>query len=158
VPVGCAHITARNDEPAALAEIALAGGGTEHSRAIPAGGLPGRQAHPSHIGEAQLAQSQLTVLSLGEGGGAGYWEPTDAVGVQTIEIWSRLPSRQPSPPSLNVVLRPARTDIGHVLAEWRAAQGRLDEHIEASPMRSFIESEISRLRAEYHRLFALALT
>ena len=84
-----------------------------------------------------MAQSQLSAHALGEAGGAAHWSAS-----------------QPS--FTGVTKAPARIDIPQVLSAWRAAERQLAAHIEASPMRSLIQSEITRLRAEYQRLFAQA--
>lgn len=104
-----------------------------------------------------MAQSQLTAPWPGEAGGIANWDSTGSVGEQPLDIWSQLPQTPVAQPSIAVAETPDRTDIAHVLSAWRAAERRLDEHIEASPMRSLIQSEIARLRAEYQRLFAQAM-
>lgn len=102
-----------------------------------------------------MAQSQLAAPSLGNTDGSALWESPGAAGEQPLDIWARLPMPQAAQPSIAVTPAPDRTDISHVLAAWRAAERQLDEHLEASPMRALIQSEIARWRAEYQRLFAL---
>lgn len=102
-----------------------------------------------------MAQSQLAAPSLGGAEGSALWESPGAVGEQPLDIWSQLPTPRATQPSVAVTVAPDRTDISHVLSAWRAAERQLDEHLEASPMRALIQSEIARWRAEYQRLFAL---
>lgn len=101
-----------------------------------------------------MAQSQLAAGSLGDSDGSALWESPGSVGEQPPDIWSRLPTTSLNQPSTTIAHEPDRTAIGPVLAAWRAAERQLDEHIEASPMRALIQSEIARLRAEYQLLFA----
>lgn len=103
-----------------------------------------------------MAQMELSALSLGDVGRAPQWEPSGAVGESPIDIWSRLPTPQAAQPTMTVTRATYQTSIEHVLSAWRAAERQLDEYIEASPMRSLIQSEIARLRLEYQRLFAQA--
>jgi hypothetical protein len=104
-----------------------------------------------------MAQSQVTVPTVGAPGGAAPWDYVGGFGEQALEIWSRLPATPVSQPPAAVTQKLERTDIPHVLSAWRAAERRLADHIEASPMRSAVLSEIARLRAEYQRLFAQAM-
>jgi hypothetical protein len=46
--------------------------------------------------------------------------------------------------------------MSQLLDRWRAAERRLDDLVEASPLRTMVRSEIARLKAEYQRLFARA--
>lgn len=101
-----------------------------------------------------MAQSQVAAPSLGDASGSGLWESPGAVGEQPLDIWARLPMPRATQPSIAVTVAPDRTDISQVLSAWRAAERQLDEHLEASPIRALIQSEIARLRAEYQRLFA----
>src|SRR5688572_8307262 len=103
-----------------------------------------------------MAQSQVSAPALGDAGGSAHRESPGAVSEQPLDIWSRPPTTPLAQPSANVVRTPDQTDIGNVLSAWRAAVRQLDEHLEASPMRSVIQAEIDRLRAEYHRLFTQA--
>lgn len=101
-----------------------------------------------------MANSQLAP-SLGGTNGPAPWDPQGNVGDQPLDIWTRLPSAPATQPSIAVAVEPDRTDISHVLSAWRAAERQLDEHVEASPMRALLQSEIARWRAEYQRLFVL---
>jgi len=103
-----------------------------------------------------MAQSQVTAPALGDASGSALWDSPRVAGEQPLDIWSRLPTVPLTQPSTTVAHTPVRTDIGQVLSAWRTAVRQLDEHIEASPMRSVIQAEIDRLRAEYHRLFTQA--
>ena len=100
-----------------------------------------------------MAQSQVSAPALGDAGGSALWD-SPGVLVEPLDIWSRLPTTPLTQPSATVADTRDRTEIGQVLTAWRAAERQLDEHIEASPMRALIQSEIVRLRAEYQRLFA----
>ena len=104
-----------------------------------------------------MAQSQVTTPSVGALGGAAPWDYVGGFNEQALDIWSRLPATPISQPSAAVTQKPARTEIPQVLAAWRAAERRLADHIEASPVRLAVLSEIARLRAEYQRLFAQAM-
>lgn len=104
-----------------------------------------------------MAQPELSAPFLGDIGRATHWEPIGAVGEPPIDIWSRLTKRHGSAPSTEIRLTPAHAQIANVLSRWRAAEMLLADHIEASPMRSLLQSEIARLRLEYQRLFAQAL-
>jgi hypothetical protein len=93
---------------------------------------------------------------LGDAGAPAHWETPGVAGEEPLDIWSRLSTTPLTQPSTTVAPRPDRTEIGLVLSAWRAAVRQLDEHIEAGPIRSAIQAEIDRLRAEYHRLFTQA--
>jgi hypothetical protein len=103
-----------------------------------------------------MAQSQVTAPELGDAGGSALWESRGAVDEAPLDLWSRPPTVPLTQLSTTIAQAPARTDIGQVLAAWRAALRQLEEHIEASPMRPVNRAEIDRLRAEYHRLFTQA--
>jgi hypothetical protein len=47
--------------------------------------------------------------------------------------------------------------MAQLLATWRAAERQLENLVEASPMRTLVRSQTAQARAEYQRLFALAL-
>lgn len=104
-----------------------------------------------------MAQSQVTIPTVGASGGTAPWDYVGGFGEQALNIWSRLPATPVSQPSTTVTQKPERTDIPHVLSAWRAAERRLADHSEASPMRFAVLSEIARLRAEYQRMFAQAM-
>ncbi len=104
-----------------------------------------------------MAQSQVTTPPLGAPGGAAPWDYVGGVGEHSIDIWSPLPQTPVAQPPSTVARKPDHAEIGHVLTEWRAAERRLEDLGEASPMRFAVLSEISRLRAEYQRLFAQAV-
>ena len=104
-----------------------------------------------------MAQSQLSPPWPGEVGGSAAWEPADGTGDQPLDIWSQLPQAATTHLATCVTDQPDRTDIYLVLSAWRAAERRLADHVEASPMRFAVLAEIAQLRAEYHRLFAQAL-
>ena len=104
-----------------------------------------------------MAQSQLSAPWPGEVGGSAAWEPAGAISDQPLDIWSQLPQAPITHLAISVTDQPDRTDISLVLSAWRAAERRLADHIEASPIRFAVLSEIAQLRAEYHRLFAQAM-
>jgi hypothetical protein len=49
--------------------------------------------------------------------------------------------------------RAAATALAHVLADWRAAERKLDRAVMTSLDRTRIAAEIAALRATHHRLF-----
>ena len=61
--------------------------------------------------------------------------------------WPSTAQRQPA------TLPAAKVDVHGVLASWRAAERRLANLLEASPMRTLVRAEVARLRAEYHQIF-----
>lgn len=101
-----------------------------------------------------MAQSHPSAPAPGQAGAEAHWEPVGSQGDEPASIWSQTPPPPVMRPSIAVTESPVDTDLAQVLSEWRAAERRLDEHIEASPMRSLLQSEIARLRAEYQSLFA----
>lgn len=103
-----------------------------------------------------MAQSQVTSPSVGALAGAAPWDNGGGVSAQLIDIWGQLPSASLAQPLTTIALKADPTQIPRVLSAWRAAERRLADHIEASPVRFAILSEIARLRIEYHRLSALA--
>ena len=103
-----------------------------------------------------MAQSQVTAPALGDASGSALWDSPRVAGEPPLDIWSRLPTTRLALPSPTLEHKPDPTEIGLVLAAWRAAVRQLDEHIEAGPLRSAIKAEINRLRVEYHRLFTQA--
>jgi hypothetical protein len=109
-----------------------------------------------------MAQSLASIPYIGEAGGLRDWEsPAFGAEIPPIAIWSWHPvapaiSTQ-QPPQQRQASQGAATRITQVLTAWRAAENRLQGLLEASPMRTIVRSEVERLRAEYQRLFALAI-
>ncbi len=104
-----------------------------------------------------MAQMELSPPSLSDVGGSTQWERSGAVGESPIDIWSRLPTSRAPQPTMTVTRATNQTDVEHVLAAWRAAERRLHDLVGASPLRTMVRTEVARARAEYHRLFALAM-
>lgn len=93
-----------------------------------------------------MAQSLASIPYIGEAGGLRDWE---SPGWRPVA-----PARSAQQPQTALG---AATRISQVLTAWRAAENRLQGLLEASPMRILVRSDIERLRAEYQRLFALAI-
>jgi len=105
-----------------------------------------------------MAQSLASIPWVGEAGGLPDWESPGYAGeISSIEIWSWRPIAPVKPLAPAQAKPEAPPKITQVLADWRAAEHRLQDLVEASPMRTLVRSDIARLRAEYQRLFALAL-
>jgi hypothetical protein len=101
-----------------------------------------------------MAQSQV---NIGQSGPLA-WESSGYAGeIPSSEIWRWSPVAPGSPEPPAQTNPGAATKITQVLVAWRAAESRLQDFLEASPMRTLARSEVARLRAEYQRLFALAI-
>jgi hypothetical protein len=102
-----------------------------------------------------MAQSHLSASPAGKAGAVAHWEPADAQRQQPSDAWTRTPAAPPARPPVAVAVTPDDSNLVQVLAAWRAAERRLDEHIEASPMRALLQAQVERLRVQYQRLFTL---
>ena len=104
-----------------------------------------------------MAQSLGIVPYVGEAGGLRDWDVSaDVTEIRSIEMWSWRPVAPTLPESPADHYLGAARRITAVLTAWRAAELRLQDQLEESPVRTQVRSDIAKLRAEYQRLFAKA--
>jgi hypothetical protein len=104
-----------------------------------------------------MAQSPVSSTQVQPGLGQDWGISSVGTGASWADIsdWPRM--ARAAPLSSGATNPRARAEIAQVLAAWRAAERRLQDLLEASPMRIMVSSEIAKLRAEYQRLFARAM-